>query len=164
MVADHFEASGFAIDRRVPLDLDGDPDINRLSAEPLFQEGKRVIHKDSDALFNSSAGLRIVQVVERLGQEIGKPVVTGNQARAWECPRLLNLLDLNLLLTPGCYRKQTLGVGYTRRQPVATGQTMRFVRGVRKSRCGHCGSCSPKVRHRLRSRRSRRRIGRSHCL
>jgi len=93
MVADYFEASGFAIGRRVTFDLDGDPDINRLSAEALVREGKKAMHEDSDALFISCTGLRTAAAVEQLGKETGKPVVTSNQALAWECLRLLNLSD-----------------------------------------------------------------------
>lgn len=91
MVASHFESEGFAIDRRTTFDLDGDSDINRLSADALVAEGMRAMHADSDALFISCTGLRTAGAVEALEREIGKPVVTSNQALAWECLNLLNM-------------------------------------------------------------------------
>ncbi|MCI5076903.1 Asp/Glu racemase [Oricola sp.] len=90
MVAAHFEAEGLVIDRRMTFDLDGDPDINRLSVAALVEEGKRAMHEDSDALFISCTGLRTAGVVETLERELGKPVVTSNQALAWQCMRLLS--------------------------------------------------------------------------
>lgn len=93
LVSGYFEKSGFVIDSRVTFDLDGDRDINRLSADALIAEGKRAFHKDSDALFISCTGLRTVSVIQRLEAEIGKPVVTSNQAVAWECLRLLGIKD-----------------------------------------------------------------------
>ena len=93
LVSGFFEDHGFAIDRKATFDLDGDPDMNRVTAEDLIAAGSRIIHHESDALFISCTGLRTAPVIAALEAAIGKPVVTSNQALAWHALRLGNVGD-----------------------------------------------------------------------
>jgi len=93
LVAKFFEDQGFAIDAKATFDLDGDPDMNRVTAEDLIAAAKRIVHADSDALFISCTGLRTAPVVAAIEEAIGKPVVTSNQALAWHALRLGNIGD-----------------------------------------------------------------------
>jgi maleate isomerase len=43
---------------------------------------------DVDAVFISCTALRCSSVIQRIEDDIGKPVVTSNQALAWHCMRL----------------------------------------------------------------------------
>lgn len=46
-------------------------------------------HPDADALFISCTNLRTMEVIDRLEEELGKPVVTSNQASLWMCLRVI---------------------------------------------------------------------------
>jgi len=64
--------------------LDGDPDMNRVSAECLIEAGAKIgSQSDADALFISCTALLTNKVVAPLEVKLGKPVVTSNQALAW---------------------------------------------------------------------------------
>jgi maleate isomerase len=93
LVADYFADAGFDIDRRMTFDLDGDVLMNTLSRQALIEAAKSVMSSGSDALFISCTGLRTASVVSELEQIIGKPVVTSNQALAWDCLRLGGIAD-----------------------------------------------------------------------
>jgi maleate isomerase len=93
LVSGFFEDQGFAIDRKATFDLDGDPDMNRVSPEALIAAGRRIVHADSDALFISCTGLRTAPIVAALEKAVGRPVVTSNQALAWHALRLGNVPD-----------------------------------------------------------------------
>ena len=85
LVAGHFEGAGFALDRCSTFDLDGDLQMNRLSAAALKAGAARALHPESDALFISCTGLRTAGIVAELEAELGVPVVTSNQAMSWDC-------------------------------------------------------------------------------
>lgn len=93
LVAGFFADQGFAIDARATFDLDGDPDMNRVTGESLIAAARRVLHGDSDALFLSCTGLRTAPVVAAIEDAIGKPVVTSNQALAWRALRIAKVPD-----------------------------------------------------------------------
>jgi maleate isomerase len=93
LVSGYFEDQGFAIDRKATFDLDGDPDMNRVTADDLIAAGKRITHASSEALFISCTGLRTAPVIATLEAAIGRPVVTSNQALAWHALRLGGVQD-----------------------------------------------------------------------
>ena len=53
---------------------------------------------DADAYFISCTAVRSLEAVEMLERDLGRPVVTSNQAAAWHCLRELGLADT----VPGC--------------------------------------------------------------
>lgn len=85
LVAGHFEAAGFALDRCATFDLDGDGQMNRLSPKALKDGAAAARDPASDALFISCTGLRTSGIVEDLERSFGVPVVTSNQATSWAC-------------------------------------------------------------------------------
>jgi maleate isomerase len=88
LIADHFAASGIDVVDRASFKLDGDPEMNRVSAACLIDAGAKLgAHPDADALFISCTGLRTRDVVGPLAARLGKPVVTSNQALAWDLAR-----------------------------------------------------------------------------
>jgi maleate isomerase len=83
--ADH----GVEVVARASFKLDGDPDMNRVSAACLIEAGAELgAHPDAEGLFVSCTGLRTRAVVEPLEARLGRPVVTSNQALAWDLARL----------------------------------------------------------------------------
>ena len=47
----------------------------------------------SDGLFVSCAGIRVVDVISKLEDELGVPVITSNQAAMWACLRKLRITE-----------------------------------------------------------------------
>ena len=48
---------------------------------------------DADAVFLSCSGIRALEVAEEIEAEIGKPVITSNQAQMWSCLRRAGITD-----------------------------------------------------------------------
>jgi arylmalonate decarboxylase len=71
--------------------------IGRVPMDVAFRLAKLVDRPDTDIVFISCTNLPSLRVIARIEQEIGKPVVTSNQATMWRC---LRTLGLNLRL-PG---------------------------------------------------------------
>ncbi len=91
MVADYFEQSGFILDSLATFNLGGDPEMNRVSFDSLFEAGLSTCAPQSDALFISCTGWRTKSVIEKLEDTLNKPVVTSNQALAWAALRQANV-------------------------------------------------------------------------
>ncbi|WP_448955831.1 maleate cis-trans isomerase family protein [Labrys neptuniae] len=87
MVADHMESSGFDLDAVATFDLNGDPEMNRVDPASIFDEATRLVDPNSDALFISCTGWLTHPVIDRLEKELGKPVISSNQALAWQALR-----------------------------------------------------------------------------
>ena len=66
----------------------GDPEINAVSPQSIYEAGLEIGGGDSEALFISCTALRTSGLVGRLEAALGKPVVTSNQALAWDSLRL----------------------------------------------------------------------------
>lgn len=87
LVLDHFEAQDFVIDKGGSFNLDGDPEMNRMDPERIFEAALEACAKTSDALFISCTGWMTHPVVDRLEKALGKPVLTSNQVLAWRALR-----------------------------------------------------------------------------
>jgi maleate isomerase len=88
IVADYVEAQGFEIAARASFKQPNDPGIARVSPEAIYRAGVALGQRAVEALFVSCTALRCSPAIERIEQAIGKPVVTSNQALAWDCLRL----------------------------------------------------------------------------
>ena len=47
----------------------------------------------ADAIFLSCGGIRSTEVIDRIEQKVGKPVITSNQAQMWSCLRRAGVKD-----------------------------------------------------------------------
>jgi maleate isomerase len=93
LVAGFFETEGLIITRRATFDLGGDPEMNRLAPDALAKAARAIDDPTSEAVFISCTGLRTAPIVAALEQALGKPVVTSNQALAWDALRLAGVDD-----------------------------------------------------------------------
>lgn len=66
-------------------------DIGRVPPEVAFRLATAVDRSDADLVFVSCTNLASLQAIARIEQELGKPVVTSNQATMWRCLRTLGL-------------------------------------------------------------------------
>ncbi len=90
-VGRYFEESGFAIQNISYMGLVDDREMARISAESIIRAAKETISTDADALFISCTALRSAEIASLVEKEIGKPVVTSNQAAAWETLRIARI-------------------------------------------------------------------------
>lgn len=89
VVAKHFIEKGYKVQNLASLGLENDIDIQQIAEETIYQAALRACHSASDVLFISCTGLRTANVIERIEMELGKPVITSNQAIAWHVAKLL---------------------------------------------------------------------------
>jgi maleate isomerase len=94
LIADFFATGGIDVVTRASFKLDGDPDMNRVAQECLVDAGRELgSHPDAEALFISCTGLRTRHVIEPLEALLDRPVVTSNQALAWDLARTAGVHD-----------------------------------------------------------------------
>lgn len=85
---------GFAVPAMASWNIADGGMVNRISPETAAA-GVREIGRapGTDAVFVSCTALRLMDNIDALEQEIGKPIVTSNQALAWHCLRLAGIDD-----------------------------------------------------------------------
>lgn len=65
--------------------------INRVPTESVFRMAKLVDRPEAEAIFISCTALPTIKVIAAIEAELGKPVVTSNQATFWNVLRTLKL-------------------------------------------------------------------------
>lgn len=87
-MADYFVRHGFEIASFTCLGFDDDREMARIAPATLVELARQAMHPDADALFVSCTALRSALAAVAIEEAIGRPVVTSNQATAWNCLRL----------------------------------------------------------------------------
>ncbi|BCM17204.1 maleate isomerase [Mesorhizobium sp. J8] len=87
-MAAYFAAHGFDIQSFSCLGFEDDREMARITPSSLVEMARKVTHPQADALFVSCTALRAALAVSGMEEAIGRPVVTSNQASAWNCLRL----------------------------------------------------------------------------
>ncbi|SDA98308.1 ectoine utilization protein EutA [Mesorhizobium qingshengii] len=87
-MAAYFAAKGFEIASFTCLGFEDDREMARIAPAALVDLARQATHAQADALFVSCTALRAALAVTGMEQAIGRPVVTSNQATAWNCLRL----------------------------------------------------------------------------
>jgi maleate isomerase len=87
-MAAYFAAHGFDIQSFTCLGFEDDREMARITPASLVEMARKVMHPQADALFVSCTALRAALAVPGMEEAIGRPVVTSNQASAWNCVRL----------------------------------------------------------------------------
>ena len=89
VVERYVSGQGFDIVDKGSFKQRGDPNIVRVPPQAIFEAGLALASPASvDGLFISCTALRVSPVIGRLEEALGKPVVSSNQALAWDCLRL----------------------------------------------------------------------------
>ncbi|MER8488221.1 ectoine utilization protein EutA [Mesorhizobium australicum] len=84
----YFAERGFEVLSFTCLGFEDDREMARISPAALVDLARQATHPQADALFVSCTALRGALAVTGMEQAIGRPVVTSNQATAWNCLRL----------------------------------------------------------------------------
>ncbi|TPJ43152.1 ectoine utilization protein EutA [Mesorhizobium sp. B2-6-5] len=87
-MATYFAERGFEILSFSCLGFEDDREMARIAPAALVDLARQAMHPQADALFVSCTALRGALAVTGMEEAIGRPVVTSNQATAWNCLRL----------------------------------------------------------------------------
>lgn len=90
---DYLAARGFAVLDIQGLNLVKDSDMVRVTPAYLADMAAGLDRPDADTIFISCGALRSVDIIEELEARVGKPVITSNQAFAWDALRLAGIGD-----------------------------------------------------------------------
>jgi maleate isomerase len=84
---------GFDVVADAALGIDTNAEMATLHPRELFDFALGHRHPDADAYLVSCTALRSAEIIEPLEAELGRPVVTSNQAMAWHALRLGGVED-----------------------------------------------------------------------
>nr|WP_315927313.1 ectoine utilization protein EutA [Mesorhizobium sp. SP-1A] len=87
-MADYFVRHGFEIASFTCLGFEDDREMARIPPAALVELARETTHPEAEALFVSCTALRSALAAPGMEDAIGRPVVTSNQATAWNCLRL----------------------------------------------------------------------------
>lgn len=87
-MADYFAGHGFDIASFTCLGFEDDREMARIAPSALASLAQDAMAADAEALFISCTALRSALVAAEIEKALGRPVVTSNQASAWNCLRL----------------------------------------------------------------------------
>ena len=87
-IARYLEASGKKITAFTSFKIASNEAMAKISPESIYQAALTADRDDAEALFISCTAIRAVDVIERIEQKLGKPVVTAVQAMFWQALRL----------------------------------------------------------------------------
>jgi maleate isomerase len=87
------EGNGMKIVKLKALNLDTDLDIAHVAPERIYEYAREVDVPEAEGLFISCTTFRAMDVIEDLERDVGKPVVTANQAAIWNALRLAEVKD-----------------------------------------------------------------------
>ena len=86
-IAAYIEARGKTIAGFTSFQMEDNEEMAALPGEAIYQAALEADRPDAEALFISCTAIRAVDVVDRIEQALGKPVVTANQALFWQSLR-----------------------------------------------------------------------------
>lgn len=85
------EETGYEVRGIEGLGLKDNLDIGSQRPETAYEKARSVADPDADAVFISCTNYRTFEIIERLEADLGKPVVTSNQATLWDALRTLGV-------------------------------------------------------------------------
>lgn len=89
----YMASRGFEILDIQGLQLEKDSDMVNVTPDSILQFAESLDRVDADAIFISCGALRSIDIIEALEHRTGKPVITSNQAMAWDVMRLAGIND-----------------------------------------------------------------------
>ena len=91
--AQFLEQKGFQILDIQGLNIENGIDMGKVTPAYWKKFALEIDQPDADVVFLSCSGIRALEVVEDIEAEIGKPVITSNQAQMWSCLRRAGIFD-----------------------------------------------------------------------
>ncbi|PWE32686.1 arylmalonate decarboxylase [Maritimibacter sp. 55A14] len=91
--ADYLRAAGFDVLDIQGLNLERDSDMVRVAPDFIAEFALSLDRPEADAIFVSCGALRTLDVVQKIEEAAGKPVIASNQAMIWDTLRLAGIAD-----------------------------------------------------------------------
>lgn len=92
-VANYYETLGFEVPYNTGLQVARPQDIINVGYEEALAAFRKIDHDDVDTFLHVGAALGIVDHIEALEKELGRPVITVNIATYWHALRTLGIKD-----------------------------------------------------------------------
>ena len=92
-MVEFMEASGFEVVHSEVVGFVASIDLGRVGPETAYELGRRADRSDADAIVMPGGNWASMPVVERLENELGKPVLVNNAVSLWAGLRLLKRND-----------------------------------------------------------------------
>lgn len=89
----YIEEQGIEVIDIQGLRLEKDSDMVRVTPEYILRFAESINRPEADAIFISCGALRSIEIINELELLTGKPVITSNQAMAWDVMRLAGIND-----------------------------------------------------------------------
>ena len=84
---------GFLVLNIQGLNLTKGIEFGTVTPEYWIKFALEINEEAADAIFLSCGGIRSTEVIDRIEQKVGKPVITSNQAQMWSCLRRAGVED-----------------------------------------------------------------------
>jgi len=88
-----FEGMGVSVLNIEGLEMESDQDVNNLSPETAYRLARKVNIPEADAVFISCTSVRTIEILAPLESDLGKPVISSNQATIWHALRKAGIHD-----------------------------------------------------------------------
>lgn len=88
---DFFEESGYEVHTIEGLGCETDEEICAKHPETAYRNARQIDCEEADGIFISCTGYRTFEIINQLEQDLGKPVVTSNQATLWDSLRKMDI-------------------------------------------------------------------------
>jgi len=90
---DYLQGNGFEVTNWQGGGIVGVADIQECAPEVSYRRARAVDNDRAEAVFISCTGFRTIENIAKLESDLGKPVVTSNQATYADCLRILGVGD-----------------------------------------------------------------------
>ena len=84
---------GFSVLNIQGLNLTKGIEFGTVTPEYWIKFALEINEAAADAIFLSCGGIRSTEVIDRIEQKVGKPIITSNQAQMWSCLRRAGVED-----------------------------------------------------------------------
>lgn len=88
------ENHGFEVTRMAGGGLIETPEIQLCEPHVAYRRAREVDHDRAEAIFISCTGFRTVEILERLEADLGKPVISANQATFADCLKIVGVREV----------------------------------------------------------------------
>jgi maleate isomerase len=88
-----FEDHGYDVLNISGLGISDDLDIGRLQPGAAYQVAKSVDSSEAEGIFISCTNFRTIEILEKLEHDLGKPVISSNQATVWDALRRVGVRE-----------------------------------------------------------------------
>jgi maleate isomerase len=88
IIAGYLEAKGKEIAAFISYNFVGNEEMTKISPECIYQAALDADRDDAGALFISCTAIRAVNVIEKIGKKLGKPLIFAVQAMFWQSMRI----------------------------------------------------------------------------